>query len=78
MSSSTWIDRSEFVGAARIDNRTRILSLTVHNGTGETCAYCHRPIAPEAVEHEVQATMRAVPRVLHFHRVCQHLWENVV
>jgi hypothetical protein len=78
MNPSNWIERSEFAAAARMENRARIVSLTIRNGTGETCAYCQKPISPEAVEHEVQATVMATHRVLHFHRVCQHLWEDVV
>jgi hypothetical protein len=73
MNTSSWIERSEPV---RVDNRARILALTVRTGTGIECAYCHKPIGAEAVEHEVEAFVMARMRVLHFHRICQHLWET--
>jgi hypothetical protein len=77
MTTANWIERSEFAQAARTENRARILALTVRTGTGRECAYCHKPIGAEAVEHEVEALVLAGLRVLHFHRVCQHLWEAI-
>jgi hypothetical protein len=73
MSTSRWIESAR---AADVDNRARILALTVRAGTGTECAYCHKPIEPGAVEHEVEALVLARRRVLHFHRLCQHLWET--
>jgi len=73
MSTSRWIESAKSVD---IDNRARILAMTVRAGSGVECAYCHKPIGPGSVEHEVEAVVLTKPRVLHFHRVCQHLWET--
>ncbi len=78
MNGSSWIERSEFGQSVRIDNRARILALAVRPGSGIECSYCHKPIGAEAIEYEVEAMVMAAPRVLHFHRVCQHLWEVAV
>jgi hypothetical protein len=76
MNAPSWIERSEFARAALIDNRTRVFGLKVRNGSGNECAYCHKPIDTSAVEYEVEAMVMAGLRVLHFHRVCEHLWET--
>jgi hypothetical protein len=76
MSTPHWIERSEFARSAQVDNRTRVLALRVRMGSGTECAYCHKPIGAETVEHEVDAMVFAGLRVLHFHRICQHLWES--
>jgi hypothetical protein len=73
MSTSRWIEGAK---AGDIDNRARIMTLTVTDGSGVECAYCHKPIEPGAVEHQVEAFVLARLRVLHFHRLCQHLWET--
>jgi hypothetical protein len=72
MSTSRWVESAR---AGDIDNRSRILALTVRSGTGIECAYCHKPIGSEAVEHQVEAFVLSRLRVLHFHRICHHLWE---
>jgi hypothetical protein len=76
MNTSSWIERVEPALAVRIDNRARILKLTVREGSGVACAYCNKPIGSDSVEHEVEAFVLASPRLLHFHRICQHLWES--
>jgi hypothetical protein len=75
--TSHWIERSEFAHSAQLDNRARVLALRIRTGSGMECAYCHKPIGADAVEHEVDAMVLAGLRVLHFHRICQHLWEGV-
>lgn len=77
MNGLNWINLSEFAQAACVENRARVLGLTVRAGSGAECAYCHKAIEPEAVEYEVEALVLAGQRVLHFHRVCQHLWESL-
>jgi hypothetical protein len=75
MSTTRWIESAR---AVDFDNRARILALTVRAGTGAECAFCHKPIGTEAVEHEVEAFVLSRRRVLHFHRICQHLWETAI
>jgi hypothetical protein len=77
MSTSRWIE-FQARRSMQFDNRSRILALTVRTGTGSECAYCHKPIDAETLEHEVQAFVLAEVRVLHFHRICQHLWETAL
>lgn len=76
MTNISWITRSRDAGAAALENRTRILVVAQEPGTGGACAYCHKPIEPTAIEHRVEAVVLGGVRTLHFHRVCQHLWES--
>jgi hypothetical protein len=74
MSTQNWINR-QTGHAARLDNRPRVVAVTSSIGTGLECAYCHKPIAPDTVDYEVEALVLGRLRTLHFHRLCQHLWD---
>jgi hypothetical protein len=74
MSAPNWIDRSTG-RVPRIDNRARILAVTASVGSGEECAYCHKSISTRDVDYEVEALVLGRLRTLHFHRLCQHLWD---
>ncbi len=74
MSAQNWIDRSGG-RAPRIENRARILAVTTSVGSGTECAYCHKPIATDTVDYEVEALLLGQLRTLHFHRVCKYLWD---
>jgi hypothetical protein len=52
--------------------------MSVYPGTGGLCAYCHKRIDAGAVEYEVEAYVAAGLRTLHFHRICLHLWEELL
>ena len=75
MTNISWIKRAHAAAAAP-ENRTRILAVAREHGTGNECAYCHKPIQPSAVEHRIEAIVLGAVRTLHFHRVCHHLWES--
>jgi hypothetical protein len=74
MSTQNWIDRHTG-RAARFDNRPRVVAVTSSIGTGLECAYCHKPIGADTVDYEVEALVLGRLRALHFHRLCQHLWD---
>ena len=74
MSTPNWIDRPK-ARAPRIDARPRIVAVMASVGTGEECAYCHKPITADAVDYEVEALVLGQLRTLHFHRLCQRLWD---
>ena len=74
MSGQNWRDRLE-ARATRTEGRPRIVAVTTCVGSGAECAYCHKPIAADAVDYEVEALIRGRLRTLHFHRLCQHLWD---
>jgi hypothetical protein len=76
MNTSNWMMRSPAWQAARVENRARILSLTVSDGSGNECAYCRKPIGAGAVEHQVETLVITGVRTLCFHRICHHLWED--
>jgi hypothetical protein len=61
-----------------IENRARIVRMSIHSGRGERCAYCASEIHTEAVEYQVDAYIGAKLRSLSFHRVCLHLWEELL
>lgn len=73
MRSPNWLARTQ---AAYVDSRTQIVAIRVGKGSGEECAYCHKPITPDSVEYAVEAIVLGGPRTLHFHRLCHHIWES--
>jgi hypothetical protein len=44
-------------------------------GDGAECAYCRKPITAKEVDYEVEALVLGRLRTLHFHRLCQRLWD---
>lgn len=77
MDATNWISRAQTPAAALIENRARVVEVTVTSGTGGPCAYCHKQINPECPAYEVEAYVAAGLRTLQFHRVCLHLWETL-
>lgn len=61
-----------------IENRSRMVGLSVSSGTGGECAYCHKEIRADSVDYKVDAYVAAGLRTLHFHRICLHLWEPLM
>jgi hypothetical protein len=61
-----------------IENRSRLVGLTVSSGTGGECAYCHKEIHADAVQYTVEVYVATALRTLHFHRICLHLWEPLI
>lgn len=74
MATQNWIDRPT-ARAARFDSRPRVVAVTPSVGTGLECAYCHKTIGTDTVDYEVEALVLGRLRTLHFHRLCQHLWD---
>jgi len=74
MPTPNWIDRPK-ARAARIDNRPRIVAVMASVGNGEECAYCRKPITAKEVDYEIEALVMGRLRTLHFHRLCQRLWD---
>ena len=75
--TSNWISKVLPFATAPIENRARLVRVSVSSGTGGRCAYCHKQIDRQTVEYEVDAHIPAGLRTLHFHRVCLHLWEEL-
>jgi hypothetical protein len=76
--TSHWISRALALARTPVENRARVVRMSVTSGTGEYCAYCHKRIDASAVEYEVEAYVAAGLRTLHFHRICLHLWEELL
>jgi len=77
--ATNWIWRGlQPAAPPAIENRARIVRMTVNAGTGGPCAYCDKEIQTQSVEYEVDAYVGAGLRTLHFHRVCLHLWEALL
>ena len=74
MSTQNWIDHPA-AQPARFEGRARIVAVTTSIGTGMECAYCHKPIANDTVDYEVEALVLGRLRTLHFHRLCHYLWD---
>jgi len=77
MNATNWLSRALPPSMAAIENRAGVVQVTATCGTGGTCAYCHKPIHPEASAYEVEAYVPAGLRTLLFHRVCLHVWETL-
>jgi hypothetical protein len=73
--SGSWMPREGIDSSAPQENRARIVSLTAGPGRGLDCDYCHKSIGADSVDYEVEAHYAGGLRVLHFHRICHHLWE---
>jgi hypothetical protein len=77
MIALNWLSKTTADPATRIENRARIVRLTVGVGDGTECDYCHKEILPEAVQYEVDAVLLGGERTIRFHRLCHHLWESM-
>jgi hypothetical protein len=71
-----WIARAAPEALAGVGNRATVIGLSVGDGSGAECDYCHKTIGAGAVEFKVEAIFHAELRTLHFHRICHHMWES--
>jgi len=78
LATPNWIARALSLAAAPIENRARVVRMSIGPGTGGSCAYCHKRIEPESVDYAVDAYVATRLRSLHFHRICLHLWEAML
>jgi hypothetical protein len=44
-------------------------------GAGELCALCDKPIRPDEVEYEVDASVDGAQHAFRFHIVCLSVWQ---
>lgn len=78
MDPTNWISRGLQPSTPPVENRERIVRVSVSSGTGERCAYCHKDIHAGGVAYEADTYVAAGLRTFHFHRVCLHLWEALL
>jgi hypothetical protein len=77
MNSSHWMMRAGPEALAGVGNRAAVIETNALSGSGAECDYCHRPIDPQAIEHQVTVRRFTELRTLRFHRLCHHMWETI-
>ena len=77
MNHPRWVEQAISSLPQPIENRSKIVRISVSMGNGTACGFCHKDITDRAMLYEVDALVPAGVRRLNFHRVCYHLWESL-